>query len=598
MATEVEPGSVNARPGREHPEGEELYKLFSDAAFEALAVHDRGSILAANRAFADLFGYELGEVAGMDAIDLAAPESRDTLIGNLGSDREETFRAMALRKDGTSFTAEVRGKVVRYRGGRVQVAAIRDLTGQVLAEKAVRELQEMVLRLVEGLPVAVVIYDASGRPRYANGLFEGLTGVSLETLGPEVTGEKLSETFNLYEEGTDLPYPEDRSPLVRALSGTASTAEDVEIARQDRRVPVEVSAAPIFDETGEVAHAVAGIFQSTPGGESLTANPSKARIWGYESAEEMVEAVDDISKLYTDPPQAGGVKRLIEENESIQGFEAEMYREDGSRMWTSINARAVRGERREVLFYEGTIEDVTDRKKAEQKIIDSEGRYRTLVETSPDAILIIDLNYRITTANKRAAEMLGFESLERMVGTGVLDHIAPEDRVRAYDDVIKAIRGDRVTRIEFTLMRRDGSRFPGEVSVAAVYGAAGIATAFITIIRDVTRRKRDEETLRNIDEVARAISGGANRTTALIGDLLVLAEEGQRPKDVGPVDVSGVVRTIRPHRPPGGSHLPRERQRFGDTGTHPRQRIPAVFQGGNGADRHRPCHRREDHQGL
>ena len=116
MGTEIESGSANALPGREHPEGEELCRLLSDASFEALVVHDRGSILAANRAFADLLGYELAEVAGMDALGFAAPESRGALLENLGSTREESFRAMALRKDGTGFTAEVTGKGVRCHG--------------------------------------------------------------------------------------------------------------------------------------------------------------------------------------------------------------------------------------------------------------------------------------------------------------------------------------------------------------------------------------------------------------------------------------------------------------------------------------------------
>lgn len=114
-----------------------------------------------------------------------------------------------------------------------------------------------------------------------------------------------------------------------------------------------------------VENSAHGIFQSTPEGEYLSANPAMARIYGYDSPEEFIESIERIPRqVYVDPAERLRFTQLLAEHEAISGFEARNLRKDGSVIWVSSNARAVKDDQGKILYYEGTVEDITDRKKA------------------------------------------------------------------------------------------------------------------------------------------------------------------------------------------------------------------------------------------
>ena len=118
-----------------------------------------------------------------------------------------------------------------------------------------------------------------------------------------------------------------------------------------------------------VEHAIEGIFQTTPDGRYLLANPALAHIYGYGSVEELQSNVKEIARqLYVDPDRRTEFIRLMNENDAVWGFESPIYRKDGTVIWISENVRVIRGENRDVLYYEGTVEDITARKSAEEEL--------------------------------------------------------------------------------------------------------------------------------------------------------------------------------------------------------------------------------------
>ncbi|MGQ0762154.1 MAG: PAS domain S-box protein [Acidobacteriota bacterium] len=111
-----------------------------------------------------------------------------------------------------------------------------------------------------------------------------------------------------------------------------------------------------------------GIFQSTPEGQYIAANPALARMYGYESPEELIESCRDIShQIYADPERREEFKRLMETEGAVREFEMKMLRKDGTSRWAEVNARAIRDPLGAVLYYEGTSQDITDRKRAQEK---------------------------------------------------------------------------------------------------------------------------------------------------------------------------------------------------------------------------------------
>ena len=117
-------------------------------------------------------------------------------------------------------------------------------------------------------------------------------------------------------------------------------------------------------------NAVEGIFQTTRDGRYLRANPALARIYGYDSPAELVADLTDIGlQLYVDPHRRAEFVHLLQQQDAVCDFEAEIYRKDGSRIWIAENARAVRDEQGRLLYYEGTVEDITRRKQAEEQLL-------------------------------------------------------------------------------------------------------------------------------------------------------------------------------------------------------------------------------------
>jgi len=178
-----------------------------------------------------------------------------------------------------------------------------------------------------------------------------------------------------------------------------------------------------------------------------------------------------------------------------------------------------------------------DRKRVEEALRESEELYRTLVEISPDAITLTGLDGKILFCNRQAALLNGCDSPEELVGRDSFEFIVPEDRQRAMHNALKAWQGVPLKNIEYTALKKDGSRFLAELNVSLVTDAEGEPRGFIGVMRDITRRKEVEEALlrsnaelqaRNeeLDAFARTVAHDLQSPLAfIIGMAELLADE-------------------------------------------------------------------------
>jgi PAS domain S-box-containing protein len=255
--------------------------------------------------------------------------------------------------------------------------------------------------------------------------------------------------------------------------------------------------------------AILGIYQSTPGGRYLRVNPAFARISGYSSPEQMVGEVTDIAKqIYVNPDDRARIKKLLSEKGMVKDFPAQIRQRNGKTVWISINSRAVKDAKGKTAYYEGTIEDITERKKTEEALKESEERYRALVENSLAGIAILDTRGKIMVANDAAASLVDLKSGKDAVGKNVLEVMAQESKPALLLDIANVARGRGGYPRQYKVVTAKGKeRWVESLGTQITYRGR---PAIIININDITGRRDAEERLRQSEEKFRRIFEFAN----------------------------------------------------------------------------------------
>jgi phosphoserine phosphatase RsbU/P len=252
-------------------------------------------------------------------------------------------------------------------------------------------------------------------------------------------------------------------------------------------------------------HSVEGIFQTTPDGHFLSANPALARIYGYASPEDLMKHLTDIAhQLYLEPDRREEFIRLMDQNDVVTNFESRVQRKDGSIICISENVRAVRDENHRLLYYEGTVEDISARKRGEEKLRNSETLYHSLVETLPQNIFRKDLNERFTFANRRFCQTLG-KPLEEIIGKTDFDFFPPELAAKYQHDDREILRTGHSFETVEEHVPPSGEKLYVNVVKTPLYDAAGQIIGLQGIFWDITEKRRAEEGLKQTTvELARS----------------------------------------------------------------------------------------------
>ncbi len=250
-------------------------------------------------------------------------------------------------------------------------------------------------------------------------------------------------------------------------------------------------------------NAIEGIFQTSPSGQYINVNPALAKMYGYDSTDDLVEGLTAIdNQLYVDSHRRAEFIELMRQNGVVRSFESEIYRKDGSRMWISENARAVRNEMGEVSYYEGMVEDITERKRLEEELQASRDNVSAVINNIEDSIWSVDPQYRLIAFNstfwRRTKDIYG---VDVKPGDNILDLMPPEWRQEDADFYDRALSGERFIverRYEFSTVEKFY-----EITYNPIQSDEGI-TGVAVFSKDITERHRAHRDLQRAMVAAEA----------------------------------------------------------------------------------------------
>ena len=253
-------------------------------------------------------------------------------------------------------------------------------------------------------------------------------------------------------------------------------------------------------------HLVEGVFRTTPDGHYSLANVALARIYGYDSPAELMASIKDIArKLYVEPGRRDEFVRLMQAHDTLSGFESKIYRKDGTIIWIAENCRAVRDTEGKLLYYEGTVEDITQQRQMEEALRHSESLYHSLVETMPQAVFRRDLQGRFTFANQTYCKYHGMKP-EDIIGKTDFD-LYPREAAEKYwrDDLNIMEKGETVEILEESRPVGAEEKSYLQVIKTPLRDETGRVIGLQGMFWDVTEKKRAEDQIRRTTaELARS----------------------------------------------------------------------------------------------
>ena len=545
-------------------ESEAKYSTLVEQATDSILILQEGIVVYVNPAHVKLTGYPAKEQLGMNGLDIIHPEYRQLTIKRQtarmrGKEVDPKTETKLLCKDGMVKDVEATTNNVHYRGKPATLISLRDITkrkhaeealleaydklemrveertGELAranekllseitehkqAEEALKESEERFRRLSEAAEEGIAIHD-KGTIIEANEALarmfgydlDELIGISAEVLAtPETWGIILHNIAT----GYDQPYEgkgvrKDGSTFWCQLTGKPYQYQGETLRVATFRDITELKQAE--KELTKTSSYLENILASSPNSIILTdkdgkfnyANPTFLD-WTGHSLESLIgKTISEISPPLTSAEAtkviAARIERRVITGEPITGIEVELFGKEGKVIPVTYSAIGIKDKDGNVIGEECFITDITERKRVEDALRDSEERYRILADRNPHGIQVIDPTGIITYVNPAYQEMLGYTK-EELLGKHISDLLEPASKrpeLREYLLLLAKEQPESTTYYQQN-RRKDGEVIEQAVSWNYNRDSEGKVIGFISIITNITERKQAEEALRESEE--------------------------------------------------------------------------------------------------
>ena len=251
--------------------------------------------------------------------------------------------------------------------------------------------------------------------------------------------------------------------------------------------------------------AILGIYQTTPEGRLLSANPALAWMLGYDTPEELINSVTDLAtQMHINPEDREIFKGILSKEGKVEKFETPFRKKNGETIWVSINGRTIKDTQGNISYYVGTIENTTDRKRAEEALRLAEENFRRSLDDSPLGVRIVTIEGETIYANRAILNIYRYDSIEELRTTPLKERYTPESYAEFQIRKEKRRQGKYDPfEYEVSIVKKNG-----EVRHLQVFRRETLWNGerqFQTIYQDITERKKAEKVLQESEERLRTI---------------------------------------------------------------------------------------------
>jgi len=501
---------------------ENSYRAVVENAAEGIIVAQDQTLQFVNPAALSMFGYSKEELLTRPFIEFIHPDHRDWTMGIhikrlKGEEVPLVYELKVLDKKGNTIWLENNGILIEWGDKPATLNFLRDVTERKKAEQAIWASESEKRGILNAISDNIIFHDTDLTIRWGNEAAARSIGMTQR----ELVG------CHCYELWQGRSEPCERCPVIGAIE-TGSHTEGI-MTTPDRKW-WEIIGEPVLDRDGQIRgaieisrditervlaekalqeseerfraiyeNALVGLYRTTPDGRILMANPALVQMLGYSSFEELAQ-LNLEEEGYSRDYQRSVFKERVEAEDRIDGLESRWMRRDGTTLFVRESARAVRDKDGEILYYEGTVADITERKKVEEELRIREQQLRALLNAPTESAMLVDTEGTILDVNRIAAQRLG-KSVESLIGMGIYDYLPADIAEYRKNQGYEVIRSGKSVRFQ---NEREGHYY--DTNIYPVFDDEGKVSSLAVFSGDITERRRAEEALGESEEKFRSLA--------------------------------------------------------------------------------------------
>ena len=476
-----------------------------------------GTITMANNKFAEIMGYDsVDDILNANIKDFYInPDDRTHLIETYELRGHGSLRALKWkRKNGEVIYVQLNAHAVKNKNSQTMFfeGFVYDVTEQIISEEKLTQSEQDYRRLFENAHDSILIFnpeneivlDANERACELYGYQRSeLIGASLEKVSKDVKKgkEKIKETIEkgFYNNFETVQYKKDGSEIVLEINASVTEYKGKKaILSLNHDITKRKNIEKALRESEEKFRNIfynspLGIYRTTPEGKIIAANPAILELLGFSSIEELERRNLESEGFDTVQSPRSRFKELIKNESNVNGLESVWVREDGNVVYVREYARAIRDDTGSIVYYDGTIEDITETKKALEKLKESEEKYRLLIESAEDPIFTVNRNGRFIFVNSTTAKYFS-TTTEEMLDKRIIE-VFPASLYKEYYKHFKKVFDEGKGFNIISNPAIGDQKYWFSTNLQPVRNIKGKIVAAQAIVRDITYTKQAEEKL-------------------------------------------------------------------------------------------------------